>query len=456
MSGKQRLVGVVSVGLALVVGLNQWVRTPNTSLTIDPTSPLATSSVLYCAGLTNAAGGLGGSVVLFNTTDRPKRVALTVATTTSPSAASANLVIAPYGEQAFAPAHLVKAAAYAVTASIAGGGVRGEMLSAGGTSEASCSSRGVAHWVASGLSTLVGGSATLALFNPTASAAVLNIQTYSANGFLQPAAWQGVTVAPKGLTTIDLSTALANTSSIGVDVSVLRGTLVAMADQVTNATGSLNAGSRGPSARDRFALVPTANHAVAAVVVSNPSTVEAQVALGIGLASFHVPDQHFSVAPLSSATFVVTPNTAIPAAGLANVTLRSSVPVIAALITGVDGKAKGKGPRHVSGQLTSWHSWLLADGTGRGYGNALVSNTSHHRITITVSAGSIGQAPTTSTVTLEAETSRNVLRLAPQLRTLRHAMIVLSTPANDLLVTATASAAVAPSGTVLRAALNGR
>ena len=119
-------------------------------------------------------------------------------------------------------------------------------------------------------------------------------------------------------------------------------------------------------------------------------------------------------------------------------------------------RAKGKGPRHVSGQLTSWHSWLLADGTGRGYGNALVSNTSHHRITITVSAGSIGQAPTTSTVTLEAETSRNVLRLAPQLRTLRHAMIVLSTPANDLLVTATASAAVAPSGTVLRAALNGR
>ena len=456
MSAKQRLISAVAVGLVAVVGANQWLTTPNHAPIVDPTSPLATSSVLYCAGITNGAGGLAGNVVLFNATATPKHVSMAVATTSSPSTVKAGFTIAPYSERTFAPAHFLKAPVYAVTAAINGGGVRGEIVSASGQSEAPCASRGGTHWVDTGLSTLVGGSATLALFNPTATATVFNVKTYSANGFLQPAAWQGVTIVPKGLVTLDLSSQLVNTSSIGVDVSVVRGAIVAVADQVGKKTGSYSAGSQGPSARDRFALVPTANRALATVVVSNPTAADANITLGIGLAKFQVPDQHFTVAPLSSMSYVVTPNTAIPAAGMANVTLRSSQPVIASVVTGVESSDKQARPAHVISQLTSWRTWLLADGTGRGYGNALVSNTSHHTITITVVAGPLGQAPRTETVTLAGDSSRNLLRLAPQLHTLRHAMVLLTTNSNALLITATASASVAPSGTATRVALNGR
>jgi len=456
MSAKQRLVSVVAAGLVAVAGANQWLTTPNHAPIVDPTTPLATSSVLYCAGITNGAGGLAGNLVLLNTTATPKHVTLTVATTASPETAKTGFTIAPYGERAFTPAHFRKARLYAITAAINGGGVRGEIVSASGQSEAPCTSRGTTHWVDTGLSTLVGGSATLALFNPTATATVFNVKTYSANGFLQPAAWQGVTIVPKGLVTLDLSSQLVNTSSIGVDVSVVRGAIVAVADQVSEKSGSFSAGSQGPSARDRFALVPTANHALATVVVSNPTAADAHVTLGIGLAKFHVPDQHFTVAPLSSTSFVVTPNTAIPAAGMANVTLRSSQPVIASVVTGVESSDKLARPAHVVSQMTSWRTWLLADSTGRGFGNALVSNTSHQAITITVVAGPIGQTPRTATVTLAADSSRNLLRLTPQLHSLRHAMVELTTTSNALLVTATASASVAPSGTAARAALNGR
>jgi hypothetical protein len=457
VKGKQRLLTVVVLGLAGVVAVNQWSGVSNVASPLDPTSPLASSSVLYCPGLTNAAGGLSGSVVLFNTTASSRHVVLSVTSPGSTSAVVKRAFTLPaYGQHALAPSRLAKAAFYAVTAAIDGGGVRGEVLSSSGQSEASCASRGVTHWVATGLSTLVGSSATLALFNPTATSAVFNVQTYSANGFLQPAAWQGLTVAPKGLVTIDLSTLLANTSAIGVDVRVVRGSLVSVADQVINGAGSFSAGSRGPSARDRFALVPTANRVLARIVVSNPARIPAHVSLGIGLGKFAVPSQRFTVAPLTSSTFVVTPNTAIPAAGLANVTLRASVPVIAALQTGIASAVVRKSPLHLSPQRTSWRTWLIADATGRGYGNVLVSNTSHHTLTITVVGGALGHTPTTVITTIEGDTSRNLLRLAPQLATLRHAMVTITAGSNDLLVTATASAQVGQSGTVPRTALDGR
>jgi len=457
MTMKQRLIGALALGLAGVVAINQWGGSRNSAPLIDPTSPQVSSSVLYCPGITNVAGGLSGSVVFFNTTGSPRRVQLGV-TVPGRSAAAAKevITIAPYGQRAVTPIHLVKASSYAITAVINGGGVRGEILSSSRQSEASCVSRGVTRCMATGLSTLVGSSATLALFNPSATAAVFNVRTYSANGFLQPAPWQGLTVAPKGLIVIDLSSILINTSAIGVDVRVLRGSLVGVADQVTNGAGSYVAGSRGPSARDRFALVTTANRVVARLVVSNPSTTPARVTLGIDLAGYHIPTQHFTVAPLASNSFVITPNTAIPAAGLANISLRANVPVAAALQTGVESAVRAKSPLHVSAQLTSWRSWLLADATGRGYQAVLVSNTSAHAVRVTVTAGVLGHAPTTVTTTMAGHSSLNLLRLAPQLHTYRHVLALVSAATNDLLVTATASAHVARSGTVLETALDGR
>ena len=52
--------------------------------------------------------------------------------------------------------------------------------------------------------TTVGSRAILSVYNPTATAAVFNVTTFSTSGFLSPASLQGVSVGPHAELTIGL------------------------------------------------------------------------------------------------------------------------------------------------------------------------------------------------------------------------------------------------------------
>ena len=65
-----------------------------------------------------------------------------------------------------------------------------------GWSTAPCASRTAAQWAFAGGSTTAGNSLTLALFDPAAPAAVVNITFLTTTGLVTPQAYQGLVVPP--------------------------------------------------------------------------------------------------------------------------------------------------------------------------------------------------------------------------------------------------------------------
>ena len=78
----------------------------------------------------------------------------------------------------------------------------------------------------------------------------------------------------------------------------------------------------------------TEPNAVAQVRLADPGPVGARVTLRVSLGAFAVPAITVDVPAYGEAQAVITPNSSIPAAGLAVVRLSSSVPVVASLAAG--------------------------------------------------------------------------------------------------------------------------
>ena len=76
---------------------------------------------------------------------------------------------------------------YGIGVEISGGGVIAEELAAQGDAEAPCASAGTTRWYATGFDTTVGSSGEISVYNPTGTAAVMNVSVYTAAGFSAPA-----------------------------------------------------------------------------------------------------------------------------------------------------------------------------------------------------------------------------------------------------------------------------
>lgn len=446
MNRRSLLTVVILAGLAATVGLNQWVgsEVPQSA----GSSPSGTqSSALYCAGLTNAAGGAFGEVVFINTSDTARTLTATVAAVgRAGSSASTSRVIAPYAQSVLVPSRVLAGSAYAVSATVSGGGVYAQEVLGKDHAEAPCQSGGVTQWFASGLSTSVGSSAHLTLFNPTATNAVFNVKTYATNGFAQPARFQGLSVAPHGVIQVDLGRQIVNIAHFGVEVDVLRGSLVIAGNQVVGSVGSITMGS--PIAtRALFPLVPTDRRSVATVVFSNPGALPVHVTLAVALGTFTIPTQTVEVAPFSTNTFAVTPNTVIPAAGEARVSLSANEPIVSALLTGsTSGLVVSPAPAVSS-------AWTLSDTTGRGFGDVRVTNSSDRSISVQVSVNAIGRAPTTHALTLGPAQTASVVTLSNSHNGLAHSTVQLRTASSVLVLAATGVSA--PRGVTPQSVLQG-
>ena len=88
-----------------------------------------------------------------------------------------------------------------------------------------CASAGTTRWYATGFDTTVGSSGEVSVYNPTGTAAVMNVSVFTASGFSAPEAFQGLSVPAHAEIDINLAREVVNTTNIGVSVKVLRGAL---------------------------------------------------------------------------------------------------------------------------------------------------------------------------------------------------------------------------------------
>ncbi len=348
----------------------------------------AESTALYCTGL--SSGAAPGHISFFNTAIHARRLSVSVVSSQG-RIWSGNLEIAAHSTQSLIPARVDKpplrpkakvpyVVTYGVGVEISGGGVVAEEIAAHGDAEVPCASAGTTHWYATGFDTTVGSSGEVSVYNPTGTPAVMNVSVYTASGFSAPEAFQGLAVPAHAELEVNLAQEIVNTSNIGVSVKVLRGALEIVGVEDSNGTLSYDQGVYAKSRSAWFPNVTTVQSATSQIRIANPNNRPARVTVNVGLGTFKVPVQSTTINPYSTGTLTITPNSAIPAAGYASLTLHSNVPVITGLATGTANWVALTSPQSPSGAS------LVRNFSGLGFDAATVTNTSTHSVELTITS----------------------------------------------------------------------
>ena len=393
----------------------------------------AESTGLHCSGLTSSA------VTFFNTTSDSHKISVTWITS-SGSSGSATSKLAAHA--IWRVSEFGKGSVFAAEAQINGGGVVASVDGANGL-QSSCSSVGTTSWYGAGFDTKVGSTGELSIYNPTATAAVFNVSTFTVKGFIAPASFQGLSVGAHKLLVLDLGSQLVNTSNIGVHVKVLRGSLEILGIQKSGNSVSYYPGQNQASQQNWFPLVTTENKAAAQLRFANPTANPISVTVKISLPPYSVEPQSVIVAPFNVDAITITPNTAIPASGFAFVSSSSSAPLLTTLALGTSKGIMLNAP------ATPLSSLLLANFNASPVSKVVITNVSKQSVTVNSSllTGS-KSASRGSKFSLKAGETVQVNLLNEQ------AGQIFSTEKNVLLVTAAFT--TAPAGIALLSNLNSR
>ena len=436
---------VVVLGLALVAtgALTTLVRASNPSTLPGGlgVASNAESTALYCSGLTSVRGGLAGRVTFLNTTDHARSVVVQV-DSDSGHRGTTTVRVGAYSTRSIQPERIAAGDLYGVAAQVNGGGVVAEEVTYDNAAAAPCSTSGVTSWYGSGFDTVVGSLAQLSIFNPTETPAVINVSAYTQSGFSAPAPFQGLAVGGHDELVVDLGKEIVDTRNVGVHVRVLRGSVEVVGVQHSGANVSLDPGASAATTHAWFPSVTTARLALAQVRLANPGSQPADVTLRVALSSYHVPAQSVTVAPYSSGVVVITPNSAIPAAGYAAITLTSSRRVVASLATGTtSGLALSPAP-------ASAGAFLVSDFTGEGFDAATVTNTSHQGVTVNFTTlGSATSKGVSGSVRVDPGATESILSAFSALSSLTGVRLYVTAAKPAIVVTLTLP--TKPAGTLV-------
>ena len=335
----------------------------------------ALSSTWSCAGATAGRGSLAPGELLI---DNAGTSALTgaVRLTAQDGAARQLPVLVPAGQQVVLRETFPGAAdgewAGAMVNVYGGmGSVYQEVSTQHGTSTEPCLTDAQPEWHFAGGSVLSNAALEISLVNPYAAAAVVDVSFATNEGAEAPLAFQGVVVPPRGLTVLNVASALRQRADVATSVVAQTGRVVAWETQRVNPAGRFTsplnpalpvpgvALSPGlPVARDwSWASGQEGAGTTEAYEVYNPGTAPARAELellpgGKGTGSTYT----FTVGPSSVAR--VTTNGqpwALPAVAYA-VHLTSSVPVVAERSVYV----AGRGIALLPGEQRAWRAWLVA------------------------------------------------------------------------------------------------
>ena len=461
------LLGVLLV-LLVLAGLTTLAKSSNVAPDASSLSSSSgsNSTALYCTGLSGTSGNQLGHFTFLNTTDFTRRLNVHVVSDKDGTSLT-SLTLGPHSAQVVVPQKEVKGNSFAVAVQVNGGGVVGEEVAGRGeafgvraqalrieavansSAEAPCVGAGVTNWYASGFDTTVGSTADLSIYNPTATPAVFNISAFSPSGYSAPAPFQGLAVGAHDQTEINLGSQIVNTSDIGVRVRVLRGSVVIDGVQESGSVASFAQGQSTLTKTAWYPAVTTVNSALAQIRVTNPSGASVDVVANVRVANYTVAPQDLTVAPYASADIVVTPNSAIPAAGYASVSVKASAPVATSLVTGT---AAGTA---LSSMVTPSDDFIIADFAGKGFDVADVTNTSKDsmKVNFTVIPTPGGQKAS-GQVQLAPGTTEGILGVFNGLSTLKGQTLLVTGSRSSLLVTLTLP--TTPTGVVVVSPLDGR
>jgi hypothetical protein len=433
------ILAVILVGVGLVSSLS---KATNPAVTPGGLGPVnAESTALYCTGLSGDVGPLEGHVVFLNTTNATRSLAVQVVNDLG-QRANTTLKLAAHATTLLSPISLLKGHSYAVEAQVSGGGVVAQEVTRTGRADVPCTSTGVTNWYEAGFDTLVGSSGEVSVYNPTATPAVFNLSTYSTSGFSAPAPFQGLSVGAHSEMEVDLGAQIVNASNIAVHVSVLRGALAIVGVQQSGSVVSLSTGETSLTKVAWYPLVTTVNRALAQIRIANPSALAANVTADVSLPNEKIAPQVVSIPPYSSSAIVITPNSAIPPSGYANVRLTSNVAVTSTLVTGTS-----EGLSLWSPQMPS-NMFLLSNFSGLGFNNVTFTNTSSR--SVTVHFASLDQTSTSSEIKL----APNATQVFSGIAALRAATTYLVSASSSAVVV-TATLPSAPIGVTVVPVLNG-
>ncbi len=379
------VVALVGTGLATTL---HHPRNPSALPSGLSVSVNAESTALYCTGLTS--GPAPGRVSFYNTATQTRTLNVSIKSSRGQTW-TGTVKLAAHGARVLVPSSLDRAplrpkakvpyvVSYGIGVEISGGGVIAEELAAQGDAEAPCASAGTTRWYATGFDTTVGSSGEISVYNPTGTAAVMNVSVYTAAGFSAPEAFQGLSVPSHAEVDVNLAREVVNTSNIGVGVKVLRGALEIVGVEDSMGTLSFDQGLHTTAKTTWFPNVTTAQSATAQIRIANPSDRPANVTVDVGLGEYKVPPQTTTINPYSTGAITITPNPAIPVDGYASLTLHSSVPVVTGLATGT-----GAWVALTSPQIPS-SAYLVRNFSGLGFDAATVTNTSSRSVELTVTS----------------------------------------------------------------------
>jgi hypothetical protein len=409
----------------------------------------AESTALYCTG-TFTQSARPGRVAFYNSSSATRRLSVSVVSDTG-HVFTTSIELAGHANQAIDPSAVDHGHNFAVAVQVSGGGVVGEEISGSLRTEVPCAAAGVTQWYGAGFDTLVGSSAYLSVYNPTATSAVLNASIYTSSGFSAPQSFQGISIPAHAQSKINLGTEVVNTANVGVGIKVVRGSIVVVGVQNANGVITFNPGVTGATNESWFPLVTTDQGATAQIRVANPNNQSANVVLDVGLGSYHVVPQTLTLAPFSSGLINVTPNPAIPAAGYAALTLHSSEPVVSQLATGTRNWFS------LSSPVTPGDAFLVNDFTDVGFGAATVTNISSRPITVDVSSylsSSLTVVHDDGAIKLSGGQTQSLFMTIPSFSSTPSATYLVSSSKPSLVVTLTLP--TSPPGVYVVAPLDGR
>lgn len=435
MSRSRRVPLLLVLALALGVVATASSLAKSTNVMPSPgsltSSKNAESTALYCAGLTDSKHHAPGHVTFLNTSNSPRSLSVQVISNTS-IRASKTIDLPANGSRAIQPQSLVSGNYFAFAAQVSGGGVVAEEVANGGATQTPCTSAGVTDWYGAGFNTSVGSSGILNIYNPTATPAVFNVSIYGPSGFSAPAPFQGMAVGAHSLLAVNLGAQIVNTDNVGVHVKVLRGSIVIVGTQASNSVTSFNAGSLQMSRTIWFPNVTTVSGAMAQLRVFNMSSLPADVTANVSLGDFKIAPESVTVAPYSSGVVVITPNSAIPAAGYAAVKLTSNEPIDAVLATGTSGGLSLAAPVDISNEF------IISDFSGQGFDAATLTNTSEKSMKVTVTVlgaqGSASSSNVTATAKLGGSTTTDLLSLFTGVSSLKNQTLLITSSRPSLVV----------------------
>jgi hypothetical protein len=307
---RRALMIAVLVAILVVTGIADRLvsRTP-TPVAAPATAALSTvmvtptrhteSSAWFCAGGTGAQGGAPGTIVLTNAAGRPVHGTLTVISALAVNAprpapwagAHTMAVTVPTDGQVSVGADQLGTTSLVAAAVVLDGGgvaVSQSVQSPLGWSMAPCAPSTGTNWYFAHGVTTQGGGLVLSLFNPAATDAVVNVSLVSSTaGYLAPAAYQGIDVAPGSLVTENIGDHAPDDAAIATEVSTLSGGIVATELESAGTPGdggvSITLGSPAPASQWVFPQNTEISGGTVAFHVLNPTTHPAAVSVAIGL-----------------------------------------------------------------------------------------------------------------------------------------------------------------------------